>query len=343
MLKKFNLINSSYIKKLNILIKEINKSKYQKIFFFPFNIYSRFLKQAVNKKSNFIVDNYLNDKSCIKPYDLTYDKKHLLVVTDKNLYVEQKFNKNLKTIFFNSKLKVENKIDLDKKKLTNINLSKLFIYFNSDKGKIYKRLNFEDKAHNYGIFYDKNFEHLKNKKINILEIGSYRGSSAAAFLNYFENANIFCADMNHENFLFKSRRIKLIQLNYMKKNEVDKFTNNYQNFFDIIIDDGGHYKSHILSNIKNFYNCLKRDSSLYVIEDFGLKFDYLNDIKSEPDIFKVIQCLNNKQKFKSKILDESMQYKLINSLKKISVYKGSWIKYEKNISDICFLELKNLK
>lgn len=343
MLKEFNLINLNHLKELNILIKKINKSNYEKIFFFPSNVYSNYISKRILKKKTFIIDNYSKKKGCIKPSDLTYEVNNLLVVTDKSLFISEKFKKSLKTVFFKPKFKIKNKINLDKKKLLNVNLSKLFAHFNSDKGKIYKRLNFEDKTHNYGVFYDKHFKYLKKNKLNILEIGSYKGSSAAAFLNYFKKATIFCVDINHKNFLFKSNRIKLIELDYMKKNQVSKFVKNYENFFDIIIDDGGHYKSHILNNIKNFYNCLKKEASLYVIEDFGLKFNYLNDIKSELNIFKIIKFLNNKIKFKSKILDKNIQSRLTNSLKKISVYKGSWIKYKKNISDICFLELKNLK
>ena len=78
-------------------------------------------------------------------------------------------------------------------------------------------------------------------------------------------------------------------------------------------------------------------NSFYIIEDFGLKFDYLNDSKSEPSIFKVIKCLKNKKLFKSKILDKKFQLKLINSIKKIHVHQGNWIKFKKNVSDICFV------
>ena len=34
---------------------------------------------------------------------------------------------------------------------------------------------------------------------------------------------------------------------------------------------------------------------------------------------------------------------MFDSIKKISVYEGSWVKYNKNISDICFWEFKNYK
>jgi hypothetical protein len=62
----------------------------------------------------------------------------------------------------------------------------------------------------------------------------------------------------------------------MRVDLVKKFCKKYSNYFDIIIDDGGHYKSHMLNNLNYFSNCLKKKFSLYVIEDYGLNFDYLN-------------------------------------------------------------------
>ena len=337
MLKEFYLINQNNIKSLNKIVKKIDKSKFEKIFFFPFNIYSQYLYKKISpKKKVFGIDNY-SKKKCIKPRDLNYKTNFLLVVTDKNLYFDQEFKKNIKKIFFTPKILIKKKINLDKKKLPKNNFNEIFCYFNSDKSKIFRRLDIKQKTNNYGPFYDKHLRHLNDKKLNILEIGSYMGSSAAAFVSYFKNAQLYCMDIDHKKFLFKSKRIKLVNLDYMNKKKIRDFSNNYKNFFDIIIDDGGHYKSHMLNNLKNFYKCLNKSNSFYIIEDFGLKFDYLNDIKSEPDIFKVIRSLKNKKIFNSKILNKKFQYQLINSIKKIHTHQGSWIKFKKNISDICFI------
>ena len=40
-------------------------------------------------------------------------------------------------------------------------------------------------SHGYSSFYTKHFSNLRNKKINILEIGSFAGASAAALANIF--------------------------------------------------------------------------------------------------------------------------------------------------------------
>jgi len=343
MLDELKIINLKQLKSLETLLKNINKSAYKKIYLFPSNTYSNFLYKKLKKDKTYIVDNYLQKKNCIKPNKIDFHINNILIVTDKNVYESQKFTKKLPTIFYIPKLDIKPKINLDQKKLINGKLSKLFRYFNSDKAKVFERLNSIQKTHNYGKFYDKHFKKLKDKKLNILEVGSYRGSSSASFFNYFSNSKIYCVDLDHKNFLFCSKRIKLIKLDYMNKNLVSKFCKTHSNFFDIIIDDGGHYKSHMLNNLNNFSTCLKKKSSMYIIEDYGLCFNYLNDIKNEPTITHVINSLKNKRMVKSKILYAKTQNRLIDGIKKIFSYKGSWIKYKKNISNICFLEIINLK
>lgn len=341
MLREFYLINQNNLKRLNVLAQKISKSKFQEIFFFPFNIYSQYLYKKISpKKKVFAVDNYSTKQGCLKPKDLNKKNNFLLIITDKKLYSTQPFKKNIKKKFFIPKLLVKRRINLDKKKITKKNFDELFSYFNSDKSKTFKRLDMSQKTNNYGPFYNKHLAHLKNKKLNILEIGSYMGSSAAAFLSYFKNAQLVCMDINHKNFMFKSKRIKLVQLDYTKKKQILNFSKNFKDSFDIIIDDGGHFKSHILNNLKNFYECLNKTNSYYIIEDFGLKFDYLNDIKNEPSIFKVIKFLKNKKVVNSKILNKEFQNHLIHSINKIDFHQGSWVKFKKNISDICFINIK---
>ena len=53
--------------------------------------------------------------------------------------------------------------------------------------------------------YEDYFFSLKNKKINILEIGIYEGKSLMIWKNYFPNANIVGIDIQSYNF--KTERI----------------------------------------------------------------------------------------------------------------------------------------
>lgn len=317
------------------------KNKYKKIYFFPFNVQSRYLHLKLKKSNSYFVDNYASiNKKLIRPSKIEDKLSNLLVITDKNLekYLIKDFF-YLKKTYQNLTEKKEKIINLDNKKNKNLSISRLFLEYNTDKGKYYKRLIFRDKSHNYGPFYNKELKHLRNKKLKILEIGAFKGSSTAAFHNYFKNSSIYAVDREKKIFNYKSNRIKFFKLDYMNQKQVKKFTNKFLNYFDIIIDDGGHFKSHILHNIKNFFKCL-RNNSFYIIEDYGLKFDYLNDKIYEPNIFSILKKLSEKKNFKSQIISKKYQNFIISKIDRINSYTGDWVRSEKNISDICFIKTK---
>ena len=323
-----------------IKLKKLTR-KYNKIYYFPYNVQSRFLDYKINRTNSYFVDNYEpNSRKIIKPLKVEDKKNNLLIITDKNIekYINIKFI-YLKKIYFKISLseKEVNNINLDDINLGNLTLTRLFQKYNTDKAKFYKRLIFKDKSHNYGPYYDKELKYLKKRKLNILEIGAWKGASTAAFHNFFPNSSIYAIDLNKRIFMYKSKRIMFFKLDYMNHNDVKKFSGRFHNHFDIIIDDRGHFKSHILTNIKNFFKCLK-DDSFYIIEDFGLKFDYLNDAKKELSIFNIIKKIKLKKNFKSKILSKRNQNLIIKKTKKISLYTGDWIRSGKNVSDICFIK-----
>ena len=79
--------------------------------------------------------------------------------------------------------KFKKKIQIDKDGINNISLDDLFQYYGSDKANQFKIANRQ--GHGYSKFYSTHLHDLKEKKINILEIGSFAGASAAAFAKYF--------------------------------------------------------------------------------------------------------------------------------------------------------------
>ena len=97
------------------------------------------------------------------------------------------------------------KTSIDNDNLNKKSLDELFHHYGSDKADIFKKRN--SKGHGYSKFYSKYLDNLKNKNINILEIGSYAGASAAAFTQYFPKAKIFCFDINISNFEYQSKKI----------------------------------------------------------------------------------------------------------------------------------------
>ena len=86
--------------------------------------------------------------------------------------------------------KYKNKKSIDNDGISSKSLNDLFTHYGSDKADFFKKENRE--SHGYSSFYTKHFSNLKNKKINILEIGSFAGASAAAFSKYFPHSKIFC-------------------------------------------------------------------------------------------------------------------------------------------------------
>ena len=116
------------------------------------------------------------------------------------------------------------KIDIDKDIYqNNTKLDELFSFYKTDKANY---INSEkNHGHGYAEFYEKHFSNLRDKKLNILEIGSYSGASAAAFVKYFKDINIYCLDINLTKFLYKSKKIHPFGLDVSNKKMIDKFLN----------------------------------------------------------------------------------------------------------------------
>ena len=72
------------------------------------------------------------------------------------------------------------------------------------------------------MLYENHLRNLIGRNINILEIGSFAGASAAAFVKYFQNANIFCFDVNISNFKYTSKNIHVYGIDIKNKKKVKK-------------------------------------------------------------------------------------------------------------------------
>ena len=234
--------------------------------------------------------------------------------------------------------KLKKKILIDIDKVEGKSLDKLFQFYGSDKGNYFEAGN--TKGHGYSDFYTSQLDNLKDNKINILEIGSYAGSSAAAFVKYFSKANIFCLDINISNFKYKSEKIHVYGIDIKNLSKVKKILNkifqeNHINNFDIIIDDGSHNLKDILLTLNFFFRYLKNNGT-FIIEDFKHPNYYqynrnLNHILLD----EFLENIKNKKISHSSIFTKEDQIYLINSIKNINIKKGNLID-----SDICFIEKK---
>jgi len=231
---------------------------------------------------------------------------------------------------------IKKKINIDIDKINKETLDELFHYYGSDKANIFIKT--KKKGHGFSEFYSKHLENLRKEKINILEIGSYAGASAAAFSKYFPNSVIHCFDINISNFIYYSKRINVYGLDINNNKELDNSINKINlkynfNFFDVIIDDGSHNLSDILLSFKNLFKFVK-EKGTYIIEDFKHPnyYDRNNDVQ---DILipSMLNNLKEKKFFKSNIIKTIDQNYFHKNIKKIDVYKGNL-----KDSDICFIE-----
>ena len=228
--------------------------------------------------------------------------------------------------------KLKKKINIDTDGVIEQDLDKLLFHYGSDKSNFIKNQN--TRGHGYSKFYSKYFEKFKSKKINILEIGSYSGASAAAFNKFFENSQIICFDINISKFIYNSKNIKVFGLDIKDYNKVKKILNriNEENHFDLIIDDGSHNLEDILLAFKNMFKHVKK-GGLYVIEDYKFP-NYYSYNKNIDDILvdNMLKNIVSKKFFDSKIFDKQTQSYFHENIDNIFFHKGNF-----EHSDICFI------
>jgi hypothetical protein len=161
------------------------------------------------------------------------------------------------------------------------NLCEIMYRNYSDKSSLHKH-------HNYTLIYDELFSSFKNKEINMLEIGIgsinpqipsnmtggelgrvYRpGASIRGWHEYFEDANIYCCDIDNSIINFDEKRINGFYMDQTNETSIDDVLNNILKdvSFDIIIDDGLHW---FPTNCNVMHKLLPKVKSggYYIIED----------------------------------------------------------------------------
>lgn len=190
----------------------------------------------------------------------------------------------------------------------NSKLTKLMNLYGSDKGG-------KNNHHNYSEFYSELFFNRRKDIKNFLEIGlgtnntnlpSNMGengvplASLKAWRDFFENANIYGADIDRD-ILKNEERIKTF---YVDQTDPEKIQKMFKNIgvekFDIILEDGLHEYN---ANICFFENAIKylSDEGFYIIEDvyFKDKTKFINYFKNYDynylivDIFHKNNIANN--------------------------------------------------
>ena len=183
--------------------------------------------------------------------------------------------------------------------------------------------------------YEHFFDSLREKEINILEIGVENGYSLKLWREYFINAKICGIDIDKKDFSIEN--VEIFCGDQSDHNFLSKVVEKYGKF-DIIIDDGSHLSKHIISSFNYLFDHLNEDG-LYIIEDlqtsyiprYGGSRLNLNKKKTSMNFIKNLSDSinyegNDKPFFKKSIYDGKI--KSVHFYQNISIIvKGESIKY----------------
>jgi hypothetical protein len=130
--------------------------------------------------------------------------------------------------------------------------------------------------HNYLPHYEWHLKKLRNRKLNILEIGigGYQsaqsgGSSLKMWRDYFAHSNIFGIDIEDKSWL-DGDRIKTFRGSQDDEEFLLKVCNE-TGPLDIVIDDGSHINRHVIASFKFLFPRLKA-TGIYVVEDIQTSY-----------------------------------------------------------------------
>ncbi len=183
--------------------------------------------------------------------------------------------------------------------------------------------------------YEHFLDSLREKEINILEIGVENGYSLKLWREYFTKAKICGIDINKKDFSIDN--VEIFCGDQSDYNFLSKVVKKYGKF-DIIIDDGSHLSKHIISSFNYLFDHLNEDG-LYIIEDlqtsymprYGGSRLNLNKKKTSMNFIKNLSDSINyegsdKPFFKKSIYDGKI--KSVHFYQNISIIvKGESIKY----------------
>lgn len=219
----------------------------------------------------------------------------------KNLLGENNYLK-LKVFFFS--------------KLYSNDLNKLATFFGTDKWG----------SHYYTKHYQNLLQHLRNKEINLLEIGvggyenpEWGGGSLRMWKAFFTKGKIVSFDIYDKTHLSEKRIV--IEQGSQIDEEFLLELNKKHGPFDVIIDDGSHINSHVISTFNILYPLLK-ENGYYLIEDvqtsyfpeYGGDSNNLDNKKTIMGYFKSILDSVNHQEILGKRDGEPSFFKEIYSI-----------------------------
>ena len=216
----------------------------------------------------------------------------------------------------------------------------------------------------YINIYNQYFNAIKDKNLNIFEIGVETGESLRMFSDYFNKSNIIGLDI--ENKEYNIDRVEIFCGDQSDKNILNKIVEKYKTF-DVIIDDGSHKNEDVKNSFNYLFPYLKY-GGLYIIEDLQTSYipnwggDGVN-LNNEKTTMNFIRSLADRMHYqdidnpfyKKHNFDGLIEYvhiyrniAFIKKQKKFYesnlCYKNSWyLGLKKNRNDFNFKSLRDLR
>jgi len=121
----------------------------------------------------------------------------------------------------------------------------------------------------YIDIYERLFADLRREALQVLEIGVLRGGSLVMWSRYFHrDSTIVGLDNNPRCKVPKVANIHVEIGDQADRTLLEKIKAKYK-YFDIVIDDGGHFWRQQTASFESLYDCTRR---LYVVEDIHTSY-----------------------------------------------------------------------
>lgn len=182
-----------------------------------------------------------------------------------------------------------------------------------------RKYNTDKYDHGFIDIYEPYFHNMKEVN-HVLEIGVYDGESLKYLSSQFEYAIIHGIDIENKT-QYNNEKIRTYIVNQENRNDLEKFLNEIDFEFDIIIDDGGHTMKQQQTSFGVLFKKVK-NGGIYILEDLHtsrLRSYIVNqeDLITSLDMLYTIQYTKNV--ISNHMTDEEKQY-IKNNVKNIEIW-----------------------
>ena len=191
-------------------------------------------------------------------------------------------------------------------------------------------------CHNYCVKYEKYLPMKRYEKLNVLEVGVLNGKSLKMWKDYFYNSNIIGIDINPDCGVYVEDRIS-IEIGSQTDIEFLSKVSEKHGPFDLIVDDGSHMNSDVITTFDFMFDKIK-SNGVYVVEDsctsYWEEYDGGNHFDTTMNYFRrLVDDVN----FFGIMNDKYGLYHARNEQLLDQSVKQKKIKCRTDIESICFL------